>query len=269
MRFIPARRTVAALTVALAAGAALAAPAHAATRTTITAKPATTKVYVSAGDRISGAVSPASTGRRVYLQRYSGGKWTSLTSTTTSRGAYALTFRPTSATTYTLRVYSGAYGSAVAAASASFKVAAVKRASTVTAKLDKTSLPKPSGSTYPYTYVRGAVGPAVSGRVLYLQRYDYDRRVWVTMSSAKTVTYGKYTLLAKLPSTVVPNDVSLNLRVYVPATASAYSVSSSAFMLKVLLDAQGSWATPDNCFFWQSGSQLPNMSAPARCWVGM
>ncbi|HEX5596456.1 MAG TPA: hypothetical protein VFX61_10635, partial [Micromonosporaceae bacterium] len=56
--------------------------------------------------KLSGKVSPSHAGKTVYLQRYVGGKWTTVTSRKlSSTSSYSFTIKPSSRGTYKYRVY--------------------------------------------------------------------------------------------------------------------------------------------------------------------
>jgi hypothetical protein len=74
---------------------------------------------------LSGTVTPAHGNYRVYLQRFSNGVWSTVTSQLLpSSSSYAFTLKPTSRATYTYRVYLPAHNDHLAGYSAnlSFRV---------------------------------------------------------------------------------------------------------------------------------------------------
>jgi hypothetical protein len=91
-----------------------------AVRTRVTARKSTGTVRLGGSFTVTGTVSPNHAGQRVYLQRLVGGAWkTAATADLSSGSGYSLRAKPPSRGRLTYRVYKGADGDHVAAASAS------------------------------------------------------------------------------------------------------------------------------------------------------
>jgi hypothetical protein len=86
----------------------------------VTARKSTGTVRLGGSFTVTGTVSPNHAGQRVYLQRLVGGAWkTAATADLSSGSGYSLRAKPPSRGRLTYRVYKGADGDHVAAASAS------------------------------------------------------------------------------------------------------------------------------------------------------
>lgn len=259
---VRARATLAAaLTLGTIGGTvATATTAHAATATKVTAKPTTTYTTLKAAVSVKGTASPTTTARTVTLQKYTKGKWVKVTATTTKKGAYALKVPTTAVATTTYRVYVSKKGSYAAKASGSFKI-------TVARKSAATLALSPAKVAYGKTaYAKGTISPVKSGRTVYIQRYDYDKKTWISVASGKTNTKGAYSIAVKANH---PRGWSLNLRAYTPKITGYTYATSKTVMLKSLT-GKGNWTDPNGCLWhtWD-GVTMPDSGAPARCWVGM
>lgn len=252
-------------------GATIAAPpvasASQAASTKVSAKATASAPTAGATVHIKGSVNPTSTKRKVTLQRLLKGRWTTVSSSTTSKGQYALKVTTSRVGGYTYRVHAPAIGSYSAGTSGTVRITVVRKSSaTMSASPNKT----PIGST---ARVKGTLSPTRAGRTVKAQMYDFDRKKWVTLATGKTTSKSTFSIPIKADH---PKGWSLQLRAYAPATpgyASAVSPKNYLTLTYLLEDGRVSWTTVDGCMVWLPGDPAtdyigygPATDAPDRCW---
>ena len=114
--------------LASAAMVAVSAPAEALSRTKITHKASASRVSAGTVVKLTGWVSPATSARTVYLQRYYSKTWHRVTTTRTTRGAYKVTLPTRTTGTFVYRLVVPAGDRGAKASTRLIKLAVVKRA---------------------------------------------------------------------------------------------------------------------------------------------